>query len=191
MQNLALQHRRGSWRTCGAGRGGSVSDHHWGTHRGAVQDPPGYLQCVRSPRRRDASPPEARAHLPAGPGHAPTPLWGHRAHQMGHTEHISWGTWAWCTPGSRRAKQSCPIRTCTVDHTGSLDGPMGCLHCVHPLHPKVICSDLDAGDGAVLYDLRVEKKRQSQSWDHPWHWGRWSSAGFWPSFFWNSDSSYC
>lgn len=180
MQNLVLQHRRGSWRSCVAKRGVLFLT-ITGAHRGVVQDPPGYPQCVQSPRRRDALPPVARAHLPAGPGHAPTPLWGHRAHQLG----------TWCIPGTCCARQSCPICTCAVDYTGSLDGPMGCLHCMHPLHPKVIRSDLDAGDGAVLYDLKMEKKRQSQSWDHPWNWERWSSAGFWPSFFWNSDSSYC
>lgn len=40
---------------------------------------------------------------------------------------------------------------------------MGCLHCIHPLHPKIISSDLDAGDWAVLNDLVAEEGQQSHS----------------------------
>ena len=39
---------------------------------------------------------------------------------------------------------------------------MGRLHCIHPLHPKVIGSDLDPGDRAVLNDLVTEGGQQSQ-----------------------------
>lgn len=38
---------------------------------------------------------------------------------------------------------------------------MGRLHRIHPLHPEIVSSDLDAGDGAVLDDLVAEEGQQS------------------------------
>lgn len=49
---------------------------------------------------------------------------------------------------------------------------MGSLDRIYPLHPKIISSDLDAGDRAVLDDLVTEEGQQSHAgsqgwWDDP------------------------
>lgn len=46
-----------------------------------------------------------------------------------------------------------PLPTCTVDHTGRLDGAVLCLHSRDPPHSKVIGPHTDAGHWAVLDDL--------------------------------------
>lgn len=146
---------------------------------------PGCPRCARSPRRRDASPPAARGRRPAGPGLAPTRLQRERPplstspspgdlprsggdSQMGGQGLTRTLQLKRCkaTPcgHSPRPPPSPPCsvpRTRAVHHTGSLDGPVGRLHRIHPLHPKIVSSDLDAGDRAVLDDLVAEEGQQS------------------------------
>lgn len=50
---------------------------------------------------------------------------------------------------------------------------MGSLDRIYPLHPKIISSDLDAGDRAVLDDLATEEGQQS----HAGSQGRWDDLG--------------
>lgn len=57
-----------------------------------------------------------------------------------------------------------PIPTCTVDHTGRLDGAVLCLHCRNPPHPKVIRLHTDASHRAVLDDLGERGAASKSGW---------------------------
>lgn len=56
-------------------------------------------------------------------------------------------------PGQHSGARRKCTPTCTVDHTGRLDGAVRCLHGRDPPHPKVIRPHTDARHWAVLNDL--------------------------------------
>lgn len=53
--------------------------------------------------------------------------------------------------------QGTVLLTCTIDHTGRLDGAVLCLHGCDPPHPEVVGPHTDAGHGAVLDDLGARR----------------------------------
>lgn len=53
--------------------------------------------------------------------------------------------------------------TCTVNNTRRLNGPMRGLHCLHPLHTKVIFPHVDISHRAVLDHLMYRRQCHSHA----------------------------